>query len=99
MTNLFDTWPSPIIKSLFWFPRPSAYRYTQGLKAHHSRMNYRLHPKIKGKENLTQRRNGATKNDLRCAFAALRETSSSCFCSGSAFPRRSVETRAKTIKC
>jgi len=30
------------------------------------------------KESLTQRRKGATKSHLRCAFASLRETSSSC---------------------
>ena len=39
-------------------------------------MSFRLRPKIKGKESLTQRRKGATKSDLRCAVASLRETSS-----------------------
>jgi len=31
-----------------------------GLKPHHSGMNFRMYPKIKGKESLTQRRKGAT---------------------------------------
>jgi len=39
-------------------------------------MSFRLRPKIKDKESLTQRRKGATKSDLRCAFASLRETPS-----------------------
>ena len=58
------------------------HRYTQVLEARHTVMNCRLRPKIKRKESITQRRKGATKSDLRCAFASLRETSSSFW-----FPR------------
>jgi len=45
-------------------------------------MSFRLRPKIK--ESLTQRRKGATKSDLRCAVASLRETSSAVWVEGCA---------------